>query len=535
MPKAKTIDSLEKLIHSEELYALIDVRERPEYNRQQIFGATNIPRRLLEFKISNLVPVKNIEVVLYDYCCERSLLAAKTLEKLGYTKVSYLEGGLKAWKDKGNIVVSGVNVPSKILGELVAEKKKVPMITPDVLKSWLDNKKDVAVFEVRPPEEVSHSGSVPSACNIPGVELPLKVFDYMEKGKTIVNTCAGRTRSIIATQTLKMMGIDNVYDLKNGTMGWVLAGYELEKSVPQGHQTSVKSRLMAEEFASRLIKDHGIKVISINELQNLISKSDQQVLYLFDVRSKEEYLAGHIPGTVWIPGGQAIQCMDDNVAVRQGSIVFVCDSLARSAITAFWYSQMGFANVFVLNGGTKAWQGSGLELEYGPPPDLPLGYQEARKAANFISAVKLKEKINSGLEVVIINVDESQQFIQGHLPGSILISRSWLEIRIETAVNDKNAQIILTCHEGIHSTFASASIAEMGYTNVRVLDGGIKSWSEKGFEPEDGEAGIKEKPDDYLKRSHERSREEMLQYLSWEEELAERHECMRYFKGFLGS
>ena len=73
------------------------------------------------------------------------------------------------------------------------------------------------------------------------MELPLCIHDFLDQNKKIVITCAGRTRGFIATLTLKMMGID-VYDLQNGTQGWVLSGFQLQKNIPAGIKPSPKSR-----------------------------------------------------------------------------------------------------------------------------------------------------------------------------------------------------------------------------------------------------------------------------------------------------
>ena len=75
-------------------FALIDVRETGEHNSTHIPDSSLIPRRQLEFQMSAAVPVKDVQVVLYDDDGSRAKLAVATLEKMGYSKVSYLDGGI---------------------------------------------------------------------------------------------------------------------------------------------------------------------------------------------------------------------------------------------------------------------------------------------------------------------------------------------------------------------------------------------------------------------------------------------------------
>jgi molybdopterin/thiamine biosynthesis adenylyltransferase/rhodanese-related sulfurtransferase len=80
---------------------LIDVREVDEYNDGYIPGATWIPRGKLELRIEDAVPNRDADVVLYCAGGNRSALAAKSLNELGYTKVRSLAGGYGAWKKAG--------------------------------------------------------------------------------------------------------------------------------------------------------------------------------------------------------------------------------------------------------------------------------------------------------------------------------------------------------------------------------------------------------------------------------------------------
>ncbi len=518
MPSKISADFLKDIIMKQGTYALIDVRERPEFARGQIMGATNLPRRELEFRIFQNVPNKDVQTILYDDDGRRSLLSARTLEKLGYNNVFYLEGGIGAWLESGNSLVKGLNRPCKLFGEQVAVNEKVPQITPQELKNCLDHDENIVVIDVRPPEEINKSGSIPGSVNIQGFDLASRIFDYADKYDKIIVTCAGRTRGIIAAQTLIQMGIQQVYDLKDGTMGWLLAGFELEKGIPGGARPSQKAMGAAESFAMRLLEENDIKLISVEELQGLQQETQKNLLYLFDVRTPDEYVTGHIPGSISLPGGQAVQRADDFVSVRQGDIVFASNNFARAVITAFWYKQMGFPYVYAVNGGIGAWADFGLKLETGSEESIPCNFKEVSDKVKKIKPDALKRKMEDGSKLLMINVDDSRHFSEGHIPGSCWVPRGRLELEIgNLALNTET--IIIVCHDGINSVLGAEMLMEIGYLYVYALDGGMSSWETAGFEFETGLTGVDGEPDDVYLKAYDRGREAMEEYLRWEKQL----------------
>ena len=90
------------------------------------------------------------------------------------------------------------------------------------------------------------------------------------------------------------------------------------------------------------------------------------------MRSESEYEDGHIAGSLNIPGGQAVQRADDFVAVKNSRIIFVSNQSARAVMAAYWYRQMGFRDVRVLQGGLEAWRDNGGAVESGASQNEPL-------------------------------------------------------------------------------------------------------------------------------------------------------------------
>src|SRR6185436_21154481 len=105
--------TLKNLLAGSAPFALIDVREAGEYNSSHIPGASVIARRQLEFALPQAVPFPDTPIVLCDDDGRRARLAAATVERMGYRRVSVLEGGINRWVTDGLPTEWGSNVPSK--------------------------------------------------------------------------------------------------------------------------------------------------------------------------------------------------------------------------------------------------------------------------------------------------------------------------------------------------------------------------------------------------------------------------------------
>jgi len=513
---------LNDLLQGKSPFALIDVRESGEYNATHIPGAALIPRRRIEYIIESSVPFKGTRIVV---CCDdgrRSQLASATLDKLGYTDVHYLEGGTNRWSSNDLPTEWGVNVPSKDFGEMQEVVHHVPEITADDLHQKIENGEKLIILDTRTPEEY-HNFCIPGGRSMPGGELALRITDIkkeLDPDTTLVINCAGRTRSIMGTRVLQRMGVEAV-GLKNGTSGWLLAGYNLEYggdrlTLPD---VSKESRAAAEEYAAKLASEDGVGYLDIPALRQAVAKQTQESVYLIDVRTEGEFKAGHIPGFRWFPGGQAVQRSDDVAVVKSATYIFCCDGKARATITGSIYRQLGHENVFAVDGGTLAWQAAGQHLETGFTTSSPAGMKEAEALVKKVSA----EDLSHNQADLVLYVDTSEDFSQGHTPGAKWITRSWLEIEIADIAPSKSASIAVTCRDGRSSTLAAATLQGLGYTNITTLDGGMTAWKQAGLPVEEGLTGIVRPPSDINYLGVSRSYGEMMNYLRWETALGEKY------------
>jgi rhodanese-related sulfurtransferase len=212
--------------------------------------------------------------------------------------------------------------------------------------------------------------SLPGGISVPGAELVLRAAEIApDPDTTIIVNCAGRTRSIIGAQSLINAGVPNkVVALRNGTIGWTLAGQTLahgrEQRFPEVSDDS-EARNRARNVAYRA----GVKQIGVDELAHLAADR-RRTLYRFDVRTPEEYEAGHLPGFLSAPGGQLVQETDHFAPVRAARIVLADDRGARADMTASWLAQLGW-EVYVLT----AFDGA---TETGNPYAVPPRSKEGR-------------------------------------------------------------------------------------------------------------------------------------------------------------
>ena len=100
IPEVSVDELKEKLARNDNL-ALIDVRDGEEVSQGSIPSAIHVSRGTLEFQIGNQVPNRDQEIILYCAAGFRSLLAAQSLEKMGYRSLFSLEGGFRQWMEEG--------------------------------------------------------------------------------------------------------------------------------------------------------------------------------------------------------------------------------------------------------------------------------------------------------------------------------------------------------------------------------------------------------------------------------------------------
>ena len=509
------------LRQSQDEWALFDVREPAEIHAGHIPNATPLPRRMIELQLAQLVQRRSTPIVLYDDGGKRAALASATLEELGYDNVSVLDGGTTAWIASGAALVEGKNVPSKAFAEEMFEHERVPQMTAEELAAKRAGGAPLVLCDIRAPDE--HAiGHVPGAHNVPGVEIAAIAQDLVQRRETVIVHCAGRTRSILACQSLRALGVPDVYALKNGTMGWTLAGFELEREPGAPLPPTSQSLATGAQSSRKLAEEAGATAISPRDLIGMLeaTRSGAANGYVFDVRQVDSYAQQHLRDSISLPGGQAVLFADDNVAINAAPIIFVDDGGPQAWMTAYWFKRLGYPRVSVLEGGIAALSAHTDPLETGRRKPRPLLLDAARAAVQSIDAAAAKKLLDAEPQATVVDVNTSKNFALGHIARSVWLPRGWLEIWSTDGTCTLGTPLLVACQNGLQSAYAARTLSKMGHPRVFVLEGGIAAWKKAGLALDKG------KPDsraaDVVKSPYERTREDMVKYLDWEQKLSQK-------------
>jgi rhodanese-related sulfurtransferase len=229
-------------------------------------------------------------------------------------------------------------------------------------------------------------------------------------------------------------------------------------------------------------------------------------LFQFDVRTAEEFAAGHIPGFRHAAGGQLVQATDEYVGVRGARIILSDNDGVRAPMTASWLIQMGWRDVAILldhNGEGESESGWPAE----PLPPLPA-----------VSTVTTDELAQG--KTLVLDLALSPDFAKAHIPGA------WFAVRAQflssAAKLPEADRIVLTSPDGILATFAAADAQRAFGLPVAVLKGGTQTWRAQGRPLETGIEKALTPADDVYKRPYEgtdNATEAMEAYIAWELEL----------------
>lgn len=477
---------------------------------------------------------------------DEALLAARRLRALGYTQVHLLQGGLAAWRAAGLELFRDVNVPSKAFGEWVEAERHTPSLPAPEVQALLDAGADVVVLDARRFDEYQ-TMSIPGAISVPGAELVLRVRDLAPDPTTrVIVNCAGRTRSLIGAQSLVNAGVPNpVAALRNGTIGWTLAGQTLDHGASRRcPQASDAARAAARRDARAVAQRAGVARIDATQLARWQAETSRTT-YAFDVRTPEEYAAGHPPGFRSAPGGQLVQETDVHAPVRGARLVLADhdgtpegdrDAGVRAEMTASWLAQMGW-EVAVLEAPPSTptaprSRETGADVPPRPaPPAVPRVSPATladwlasppRKPTQAAESLKDGEAATAGVPVLVVDVGTSARYRQRHVPGAWFVLRSQLAVALDAL--PRADRIVVTCGSGLLAPWAARDLREWLTAQGRagevlVLDGGTDAWVAAGLPVEAGNTHPASPPIDRYRRPYEGTdnpASAMQAYLDWE-------------------
>jgi len=490
--------------------AILDAREVGEFSQAHLFWAVPCPLSVAELRAGKLLPRRGVRIV----CCDAGGGLAETLAlrlaAIGCADVHVLEGGVAGWRGAGFEVFSGVNVPSKAFGEWVEHHYGTPSVDAAELRAMQESGEDILIVDSRPLPEFQ-AMSIPGAIDVPGAELAYRVPAMLARDTTtVVVNCAGRTRSILGAESLRQAGLPNpVLALRNGTMGWELAGFRCERGrtdrYPEGTPPDAAESLAR---ARRFAAAHGARRLDLDGLAALRGDAGRTT-QVFDVRDPREFAAGHLAGAISAPGGQLVQATDQWVAVRHARLVLVDDTGVRASMTAGWLRQLGGWEVFVLEGGLEG------RLETALPPTLPA-------ATPRVGVGELAALLADG-SAQVVDLARSLAFRAGHIPGAVWGIRTRLAAIAAALPDDR--RIVVAAPDPALAALAVEELRGLVAAPVLALEGGTAAWTAAGFPIE---ADRTTPPDeacvDTWLRPYDRNHgveAAMRDYLTWEVALVE--------------
>ncbi|MGH7068954.1 MAG: rhodanese-like domain-containing protein [Acetobacteraceae bacterium] len=505
-----TPETLAGLLGGPEELAILDAREEGEFACSHLFRAVPSPLSRADLVARRLLPSRSTPIVAVDAGEGHADALAATLRRFGYADLAVLEGGIAAWHAAGFELFSGVNVPSKAFGEWAEHHYCTESIDPAELKRRSDSGAPMIILDSRTFEEFTRM-NIPGGISVPGGELVYRIAELAPDPATlVVVNCAGRTRSILGAESLRRAGIPNqVLALRNGTMGWELAGFRCERGATRRYPAGTPASLpLGLARASRFAREAGVKVID-RAAFSALAADQARSLYLLDVRSPEEYRAGHLAGSLSAPGGQLIQTTDRWIAVRGARVALIDDTGVRARMAGAWLRQMAPLEAFVVEGALDETPGD--RLETGPEPRLePPSVPE-------VSVAELRAwQQQPG--TMVVDCAESLVYRAGHIPGAIWAIRSRLAVQAEALA--RATRVAITSPDGWLAAHTVVAAAALTRAPVHALRGGTGAWEGAGHRLL---ASPDEPPDfaciDVQLRPYDRSsgaENAMRAYLSWE-------------------
>jgi rhodanese-related sulfurtransferase len=385
--------------------------------------------------------------------------------------------------------------------------RHTPSLAANEVKALIETEADLVVLDARRFEEY-HTMSIPRGVSVPGGELAFRGREIApSRDTTIIVNCAGRTRSIIGTQSLINAGLPNkIFALRNGTIGWTLAGHRVEHGKTdrfvQHPETTYSAALAdAKTWATRV----GVSILDLGTFERFLDEADKRTLHLLDVRTPEEYERAHPPGFTSAPGGQLVQATDEWIAVRGARLVLFDDDGIRARMAASWLIQMGWEAYVV---GPDVVSATEAGVSTARRPMLPNSGRATIDVATLVT---------NRADWTIVDLTRSPFYAAGHIPGAYFVLASRFAEDLPRLPGD--GAIVLTSADGDEALFSLANASTATRRQVAALAGGTRAWLAAGQSLErDRHAWISASHDVY-KRPYEgtdNATVSMQAYIDWE-------------------
>ena len=318
--------------------SFLDIRERKQYVHGFAFGSVNCPFSKFKYLIKELVPDLNTNLILIGVKNNNQTnQIQKILTKFRYCRSYIIKGDYKNWKKHKFPLWAGEYTFSKAFGEWIEITSNIKNLYAKELNKIHKKNHNYLQIDARPKKEFEKF-SLPQSVQCSGGELPCYINNKENLKKNYIVHCAGRTRSIIAYQTLKDFDFENKkYVLNGGTQNWVLNGYDRKfnnKSKIKSTKINYKDDL---KLANTVAKKFNIPSTHI--------ESKQANSYNFQINSEIKNFK-KIPGWKQVNATTLIQSTDKFISSTNTKVLIFSHIPSSAVFTVIWLRRMGYQAIW---------------------------------------------------------------------------------------------------------------------------------------------------------------------------------------------
>jgi hypothetical protein len=327
MAKTVSPQKLKSLLHDGGEIALLDVREAGQFGESHLLFATPVPYSMLELDAARLVPRKSTRIVL----CDEDGAGPPRWQQPGCRRRIRRRGragrGNRGWEKAGYALFKGVNVPSKLFGELIEHACHTPRVTVQELARMNGSGRKLR-DRGRPSLHRVHQNEHPGRHLLPECRAPVPYTGNRE------GPCGKNHRELRRPHALDHRRADahqfrrreSVYALENGTQGWVLADFQLERGATRRYPERVDDAQLPglRAKASALMERYAVPTVAASEVERWAGDPDRTNGVAGRARRRKNSTRAHFPGSARA-GRPARQATDQWVAVRNARLVLLDD------------------------------------------------------------------------------------------------------------------------------------------------------------------------------------------------------------------
>lgn len=389
----------------------------------------------------------------------------------------------------GLYVLDAVLAPSNLL-QKEEDPVAIARISATELEQLLSSRDLFACIDVRERGEfvaVQIAGTNPVSRGTIEYRVPVMIPDTEIP---VVVCCDDGRRSALSADTLARMGYSDVKILEGGLNRWRDEGFPLRSG------WGVPGKI----YGERVAHEAGVPHITAGELERRFESGE--TLVVVDVRTREEYLRGHVPHTYHIPGGNLLLDVARLPIDNDTTLVISCAGRTRGILGAQMLRTSAFNKVYALENGAMGWRLAGYELEKGPGREVAAAVDEATAARMARATRELAERrhvrrgpikafrhlYESNKAHYLLDVRLPEEFAAGHAARAIPLPLGQVALAHENFLAVRRAPIFVIAGDELRPVWAAALLQDLGFDDVTVLDGGLETWSAVGLPLEQGSA-----------------------------------------------